>query len=294
MRANGLGYEPMNLVQLREAEQWPALGLGTWRFGEAAARRADEVAAVRRALELGYRVLDTAEMYGEGGAERVVGEALAGAMREGVVQREQVLVVSKVYPHHAGAAGVQAACERSLRRLGLEQIDLYLLHWRGSVPLQETLDGFARLVAAGRIRHWGVSNFDLQDMHELLRLDGGRDCATNQVYYAASSRGVEFDLLPWMQTQRMPLMAYSPLDEGKLARDVRLAALAQTLGLSAAQLALAWVLRQPGVMAIPKAGSQQHLRDNLAAASTTLDAATRHVIDRMFPLPRGKQPLAMI
>ncbi|SCC95548.1 conserved hypothetical protein [Thiomonas sp. X19] len=284
----------MNLVQLGSGEQWPALGLGTWRFGEDTARHASEIAAVRRALELGYRVLDTAEMYGEGGAERVVGEALADAMHEGVVKREQVLVVSKVYPHNASATGVQAACERSLRRLGLEQIDLYLLHWRGSVPLEETLEGFTRLVASGRIRHWGVSNFDLQDMHELLRLGGGTHCATNQVYYAASSRGVEFDLLPWMQGQRMPLMAYSPLDEGKLAHDTRLAALAQALGLSAAQLALAWVLRQPGVMAIPKAGSQQHLRDNLAAASTTLDAATCKAIDQLFPSPRGKQPLAMI
>ena len=284
----------MNLVQLGDAEQWPALGLGTWRFGEAATRHAGEVAAVRHALELGYRVLDTAEMYGEGGAERVVGEALAGAVREGVVKREQVLVVSKVYPHHASAAGVQAACERSLHRLGLEQIDLYLLHWRGSLPLEETLEGFTRLVAAGRIRHWGVSNFDLQDMHALRQLDGGGHCATNQVYYAASSRGVEFDLLPWMQNQRIPLMAYSPLDEGKLAHDTRLAALARVLGLSAAQLALAWLLRQPGVMAIPKAGGLQHLRDNLVAASTTLDAAACAAIDAIFPAPRRKQQLAMI
>lgn len=284
----------MHAVRRCGGEAWPALGLGTWRFGEDPAQRGAEVAALRAAFEMGFRLIDTAEMYGEGGAERVVGQALAESLRAGTVRREEVRIVSKVYPHHASAEGVRQACARSLERLGIDRIDLYLLHWRGDIPLQQTLDGFERLKAEGKIGAWGVSNFDLDDMQELRGLDAGHNCATNQVYYAASSRGVEFDLLPWMQRHAMPLMAYSPLDEGKLARHAKLAALAAPLGLSAAQLALAWVLRLPNVLAIPKAGRLPHLRDNLAAADVQLDAGTLAAIDALFAPPQRRQPLAMI
>ena len=286
--------EAMRRVAMPCGARWPALGLGTWRFGEAAERHASEVAAIRTALELGYRLIDTAEMYGEGGAERVVGEALAGAMRDGVVRRDEVYIVSKVYPHNASFDGVQRACARSLARLKLDHIDLYLLHWPGNHPLAETVHAFMQLQESGKIRQWGVSNFDVPEMQQLLQVAEGATCAANQVYYAASCRGVEFDLLPWLQHRSMPLMAYSPLDEGRLAHHVGLAALANTLGLTAAQLALAWVLRQSGVMAIPKAGSAKHLRDNLTAASAHLDAATSKAMDQLFPAPRGKQALAMI
>ena len=284
----------MHAVRFACGEDWPALGLGTWRFGEDPAQRGAEVAALRAAFEMGYRLIDTAEMYGEGGAERVVGQALAESLRAGTVRRDDVRIVSKVYPHHASSAGVRQACERSLERLGIDCIDLYLLHWRGDIPLQQTLDGFERLKAAGKIGAWGVSNFDLGDMQELRGLDAGPNCATKQVYYAAGSRGVEFDLLPWMQRHAMPLMAYSPLDEGKLARHAKLVALGAPLGLSAAQLALAWVLRVPNVLAIPKAGRLQHLCDNLAAADVQLDAGTLAAIDALFAPPKHRQPLAMI
>ncbi|MDE2453666.1 MAG: aldo/keto reductase, partial [Burkholderiales bacterium] len=196
-------------------ESRPALGLGTWRLGESAARRGAETKALRLALDLGWRVFDSAEMYGEGGAESVLGDALAGAMRQGLA-REALFVVSKVYPHHASRAGVVAACERSLRRLKLDSIDLYLLHWRGAEPLAETLAGFAELQRRGWIRRWGVSNFDLDDMEELFALDGGAACSANQVCYGLGARGVEFDLLPWHQARGLPLMAYSPLDQGAL------------------------------------------------------------------------------
>jgi len=270
----------------------PALGLGTWRLGESPARRA-EVAAVRDALAMGWRLIDTAEMYGEGGAEEVVGHALAEALRAGEVRREDIVVVSKVYPHNAGRRGVPAACERSLRRLGLERIDLYLLHWRGSVPLAETVEAMQSLQAAGRIGRWGVSNFDVDDLEELVAA-GGADCAANQVWYSLGEQGPGHSLLPWMRAQGMPLMAYSPIDQGSLAAGGELAELARGLGTTPAQLALAWLLDQPGVAAIPKAASTAHLRENLAAAGLQLDAATRAALARMFPPPARKTPLAMI
>jgi len=271
----------------------PALGLGTWRLGESRARRAAEVGALRSALEMGWRLIDTAEMYGEGGAEEVVGEALAGALRAGDVRREDVVVVSKVYPHNAGRRGTPAACERSLKRLGLERIDLYLLHWRGSVPLAETVEALQSLQAAGRIGRWGVSNFDVDDLEELVAA-GGADCAANQVWYSLGEQGPAHSLLPWMQARGLPLMAYSPIDQGSLSADGELAALARGLGVSAAQLALAWLLDQPGVAAIPKAAGEAHLRENLAAADLRLDAATRAALARLFPPPARKAPLAMI
>jgi diketogulonate reductase-like aldo/keto reductase len=273
--------------------QLSSLGLGTWRMGEAAGRRAREVAAVRTALDLGWRVIDTAEMYGEGGAEEVVGRSLADAFRAGALRREDVFVVSKVYPHNASARGTVAACGRSLARLGLDHLDAYLLHWPGDVPLQETVDAFELLRAQGRIRHWGVSNFDVDDMAALLRVRGGERCATDQIYYSLGARAPAFDLVPWLQHHGMVTMAYSPIDQGRLARNPALRALAQKRGATPAQLALAWLIAQPGVMAIPKAASEAHLRENLAALTLTLDAADRAELDAAFPPPRRKAPLAM-
>ena len=272
----------------------PALGLGTWRMGERADQREAEILAVRDALRLGYRLIDTAEMYGEGGAETMLGTALQQAFAAGEARREDLTVVSKVYPHHASTQGVIDACERSLRRLKLESIDLYLLHWRGEFPLAQTLDGFATLQARGLIRHWGVSNFDVDDMEELAALPGGSHCAANQVYYSLSARGIEFDLLPWQARRRLPLMAYSPIDQGALSGHAAVLAIAQRLGVSAAQVALAWVLRQPEVIAIPKAVRSAHLRDNLAATQLQLGAADLSLLDAAFPPPRRKRSLAMI
>jgi diketogulonate reductase-like aldo/keto reductase len=270
----------------------PRLGLGTWRYGEAAARAATEVASLRLAFDIGYRLIDTAEMYGAGGAEVVVGRALQEAQRNGLA-REDFFVVSKVLPENADAAGVLAACERSRRRLQLDRIDLYLLHWRGSVPLAETVGTFETLQRLGWIGHWGVSNLDRADMDELTALSGGAACATNQVWYSLSARGVEFDLLPWMRERAMPLMAYSPIDQGELADHTRLRKLAQRLTCTPAQLALAWVLAQPGVAAIPKAVHALHLRRNWDAQQLHLSADDLAELDRAFPPPRRAGPLAM-
>jgi diketogulonate reductase-like aldo/keto reductase len=274
--------------------QLSSLGLGTWRMGEDTARRQREVSAVRAALESGWRVIDTAEMYGEGGAEEVVGAALADAMRSDTLARDQVFVVSKVYPHNATAAGTFAACERSLRRLSLDHLDCYLLHWRGSVPLQETVDAFETLRSRGRIRHWGVSNFDVDDMVELMGVRGGERCATNQVYYSLSERGPAVELVPWLQQHGMVTMAYSPIDQGALTRNAALRELARQRGATPAQLALAWLVAQPGVMAIPKAASEKHLRENLAALALalTLTPADLAALDAAFPSPKRKVPLA--
>lgn len=262
-------------------------------MGEAASRHRAELTALRLALELGYRLIDTAEMYGEGGAELLVGEALAPALRGGGLGRDEVFVVTKVYPHNASAEGTLAACERSLQRLQLDHIDLYLLHWRGGHSLAETVAAFETLRAKGRIRHWGVSNFDLDDMEELAALSGGSGCAANQVYYSLSQRGVEFDLAPWQRARGMPLMAYCPLDRGELADYPALHQIAQRHHATPSQVALAWATSQPGVIAIPKAVREQHLRDNLAACEIVLDAADRALLDRLFPPPKRKQPLAM-
>ncbi|PZQ75180.1 MAG: aldo/keto reductase [Variovorax paradoxus] len=272
----------------------PKLGLGTWHMGEDVSRRGAEVAAVREAVDLGYRLIDTAEMYGEGGAEAVVGAALAEALRAGDVRRDELVVVSKVYPHNATRRGMPDACARSLERLGLERIDLYLLHWRGAVPLAETVEALQDLQARGDIGRWGVSNFDVDDMEELWALEGGADCAANQVYYSLGERGPAHSLLPWLQARGLPLMAYSPIDQGAIARDAQLAARAAELGLTAAQLALAWLAAQPGVVPIPKAVRSAHLRENLAAVERTLDEATRAMLAERYPLPSRKTPLAII
>jgi diketogulonate reductase-like aldo/keto reductase len=276
-----------------DSTSWPVLGLGTWRLGESIRARRIEIAAVRLAFELGYRLIDTAEMYGDGGAESVVGAALAEALRTGDLRREEVVVVSKVLPSNASERGVAAACERSLRRLGIDCIDLYLLHWPGSHPLGATIAGFEALRARGAIAHWGVSNFDLAAMKRLLALPGGARCAANQVWYSLGQRGVEFDLLPWQRERGLPLMAYCPIDQSALAANRQLAAIARPLGLTAAQLALAWTVRDGGVIAIPKAARDAHLRENLAAGTIELDAETRVALDRLHAPPRRAAPLAV-
>lgn len=264
--------------------QVPVIGQGTWRMGENRDRRKGEVAALREGIERGLRLIDTAEMYGEGGAEEVVGEAISG-------KRDQVFLVSKVYPHNASRSGVAAACERSLRRLGTEHIDLYLLHWRGQYPLEETVEAFERLREQGKIGRWGVSNFDLDDLQEL----GAPACATNQVLYNPEERGVEFDLLPWQQKQGMPLMAYCPLGQGgALLADAALQQVAQRHGVTTAQVALAWALRQPNVLVIPKASDPRHLAENAAAAELQLSAADLQAIDSTYPAPTRKQRLQMV
>jgi diketogulonate reductase-like aldo/keto reductase len=276
-------------------ERRPALGLGTWKLGESRSRRSAEVGALRLALDIGYRVIDTAEMYGEGGAEEAVGEAVAGAMRDGLA-RGDLFIVSKVYPHNASRAGVLAACERSLRRLKLDSIDLYLLHWRGREPLAETVAGFLELQRRGWIRRWGVSNFDISDLQELFGLEGGSGCSANQVYYSLGARGVEFDVLPWQRERDVPLMAYCPIDQGALARRQAGSALrevAERHGATPVQVALAALLAQRGVMAIPKAVREAHLRENWGAAALSLDAQDLAALDRDFPPPRRKVPLAM-
>src|SRR5919112_1908802 len=224
-------------------------------MADAGSRRGTEIQALRLGIELGLTVIDTAEMYGEGAAEELVAEAITG-------HRDEVFLVSKVYPHHASRRGVTQACERSLQRLKTDRLDLYLLHWRGSISLAETVAGFEDLHRAGKIRHWGVSNFDTRDMDELIRVPGGRACATNQVLYNVARRGPEFDLLPWMAQHRMPLMAYSPVEQGRLPRSGALHTIARKHGVSAFQIALAWLFRQPAVIAIPKAGRPEHVRDN--------------------------------
>jgi diketogulonate reductase-like aldo/keto reductase len=283
----------MNTIRLPQGETLPSIGLGTWRMGESAAHRSAETAAIRLAVEIGYRVFDSAEMYGDGGAEQVLGQALNEALRSHAVRREELFVVSKVYPHNASRSGTVAACERSLKRLALGHIDLYLLHWPGAHPLYETIAGFEALQTAQHIRHWGVSNFDLAAMQALVAVPGGAQCASNQVYYSLSERGPEFDLLPWQRERAIPLMAYSPVDQGVLARDQSLARIAERLGATAAQLALARLMVEPGVMVIPKAVRESHLRENLAAAALGLTAADIREIDSLFPAPRRKSALAM-
>lgn len=264
--------------------QVPAIGQGTWYMGEDPRQAAREVAALQQGIDLGLTLIDTAEMYAEGGAESVVGQAIAG-------RRDQVFLVSKVYPHNASCQGVPAACERSLRRLGTECIDLYLLHWRGQYPLAETVEAFERLREAGKIRRWGVSNFDVDDLREL----DNPDCATNQVLYNPAQRGIEFDLLPWSQTQGLPTMAYCPLAQaGELLDHPVLKEIAQRHDVTTAQVSLAWVTRTEGVIAIPKAVAPEHVQRNAAAADLVLDSEDLRAIDRAFTPPTRKQRLAMV
>ncbi|WP_345811500.1 aldo/keto reductase [Paraburkholderia sp. PREW-6R] len=274
-------------VSLPDGERIPKLGQGTWEMGEHPSRRASDIAALRCGIELGMTLIDTAEMYGDGKTETLVGEALAGL-------REQVFLVSKVYPHNASRRAMTHACEQSLKRLKTDRLDLYLLHWRGSVPLEETVEGLEALRASGKIRHWGVSNFDTDDMEELFAIPGGEACATNQILFNVARRGPEFDLLPWLAARGLPAMAYSPVDHARLPRRSPLDDIGQARGVSAFQVALAWVLMQPGVSAIPKSGNVEHVRDNHRASQLTLNADELAAIDGFFKPPRSKRPLEML
>jgi diketogulonate reductase-like aldo/keto reductase len=277
----------MRPVSFPNGEKVPALGQGTWQMAERRDRRADEIAALRLGIELGMTLIDTAEMYGDGKTETLVGEAIAG-------MREKVFLVSKVYPRNASRRGAVEACERSLKRLRTDALDLYLLHWRGSIPLAETVAGFEALRRDGKIRHWGVSNFDTDDMEELFALAGGSACATNQVLYNVSRRGPEFELLPWQAERRVPLMAYSPVEQGRLRTGGALAEVARKHGTTPFQVALAWVMRSPDVIAIPKAADMGHVRENRAALDLALDADDLKAIDAAFKPPSRKRPLEMI
>jgi len=276
----------MRSCKMPSGAEMPAFGIGTWRMGESARRRPQELEAVKYAIELDYPMIDTAEMYGDGGAEEIVGEALAG-------RRSLPFIVSKVYPHNATRAGTIAACERSLKRLGIERIDLYLLHWRGGARLEETFEAFHRLRAAGKIADFGVSNFDTDDMQDAARLDKGLT-GSNQVLYCLSRRGPEFDLLPWMRKRSIPLMAYSPLDQGGLLGKTALKKLAAEVGCTPAQLALAWVLAQPGVVTIPKSSTRERVKENLGAVDIKLSPQILAELDQAFPPPTGKQSLQML
>ncbi|HWI63624.1 MAG TPA: aldo/keto reductase [Symbiobacteriaceae bacterium] len=268
---------------LPSGEAVPVLGQGTWNMGEEARRRKDEVASLRLGLDLGLTLIDTAEMYANGGSEEVVAEAIAG-------RRDEAFLVSKVLPSNASRRGTVAACERSLKRLKVECIDLYLLHWRGRHPLAETLAAFDELVRDGKIRYWGVSNFDPSDMEELVSL-GGTACATNQVLYNLTRRGIEYDLLPWSRQRRMPIMAYSPIEQGRMLGHRTLASVGARHGATPAQVALAWLFRQDGVMVIPKAGKPEHVRENRAALDLRLTEQDLAELERAFPAPTGPTPL---
>ena len=270
---------------LPTGEAVPVFGLGTWKMGEDSRHASAEADALKLGLDLGATLIDTAEMYGN--AETVVGEAIAG-------RRDAVFLVSKVLPSNASRSGTIAACERSLKRLHTDRIDLYLLHWRGGVPLGETVEAFEALKAAGKIRHWGVSNFDADDMEELFELPDGRNCQTNQVLYNLSQRGPEFDLLPWCRKVGMPIMAYSPVEQGRLARSGKLETIAARHQATPAQVALAWATAQPGVVAIPKASRPEHVRQNIAALDISLTPQDLAELDRAFPPPARKKPLEMI
>jgi len=282
----------MKTVELPDGERVPALGQGTWNMGETKRAHSGEVAALRLGIDLGMTLIDTAEMYGEGGAEKVVADAIDG-------QRERVFVVTKVYPHNASRAKLPKACERSLKRLRIDAIDLYLLHWRGSVPLAETVDAFEKLRVAGKIRHWGVSNFDVDDMEDLWSVEKGANCAANQVLYNLENREIESGLLPLYQQStlnyQLVVMAYSPVGHGRgLLENATLKKIAKRRDATPAQIALGWVLRQPGVIAIPKASSEKHVRDNARSIDIELTKEDLVDLDRVFPPPASKQSLPML
>lgn len=273
----------MRFLDLPGGGKIPVLGLGTWMMGERRERAATEIAALKLGLDLGLTLIDTAEMYGDGGAEEIVAQAIAG-------RRERIFLVSKVLPQNASRKGTLKACEASLKRLGTDRLDLYLLHWRGSVPLAETIDAFETLKHAGKIRHWGVSNFAVKDMEALK----GAAVASNQVLYNLTRRGIEWDLLPWCRERGIPVMAYSPIEQGRVLSNPTLARLARARGASAAQLALAWVLSRPGVLAIPKAATLDHVRENAAALEMSLTAEERAALDAAFPPPTRGSALEML
>ena len=273
-------------VRLPDGELIPALGQGTWRMGERPGERANEIAAIREGVALGLSLIDTAEMYGDGATETFLAEALAGL-------RDKVFLVSKAYPHNASRDRLVHSCDASLKRLNTDRIDLYLLHWRGQVPLAETVEGMQALQAAGKVRHWGVSNLDTSDLEE-LKAAGGGACATDQVLYNLARRGPELGLFPWLADRRIPPMAYSPVEQGRLARSVKLTRIAQAIGAAPLQVALAWVLRRPDVIAIPKSGDVMHVRQNREALDLVLSDHDLAALDDAFPPPRNKTPLEML
>jgi diketogulonate reductase-like aldo/keto reductase len=277
----------MKTVRMPSGDLVPALGQGTWQMGEDATLRAQEIASLRAGLDLGLSLIDTAEMYGDGRTESLVGEAIAG-------RRDEVFLVSKVYPHNASRKAMPRSCTNSLRRLKTDRIDLYLLHWPGSVPLEETVDAFERLRQEGHIRGWGVSNLDSAEMQQLWAIPGGREVQTNQVLYNLTRRGVEWDLLPWLRERGVPLMAYSPIEQGRLARNRALADFARRHDMTAAQAALGWLLSKDGVIAIPKTSREARIWENLKALAHPLGAAQLAELDRLFPGPAGPVPLEML
>ena len=275
-------------VTLKSGEQIPRLGQGTWRMGESPSDRAREIASLRLGLDLGLTLIDTAEMYGSGGAEEIIAEAIKG-------KRDSTFIVSKAYPQNAGRKSLPTACENSLRRLATDRIDLYLLHWRGNIPLAETVDAFEKLRAQGKIRHWGVSNFDVDDMTELATIPGATNCAANQVLYNPSARGVEFGLIPYCATNYVAVMAYTPLGaNASMLRNSAICAVAQKHNATPGQIAIAWSLRHPGVISIPKATDPDHVRANAAARDIRLTPDDEAAIDAAFPPPKRKRPLDML
>lgn len=277
----------MRTTTLPSGETVRVLGQGTWFMGDHRNRRDEEIATLRTGLDLGMTLIDTAEMYGDGASEELVGEAING-------RRDEVFLVSKVLPSNASRNGTIAACERSLRRLGTDRLDLYLLHWRGRTPFAETIEAFEKLQRDGKIRRWGVSNMDVHDMKELLRAPGGDAVATNQVLYNLTRRGIEFDLLPQAQQRGLPLMAYSPIEQGRLSHYPEVQDIAERHGVTPAQVALAWVLRQQGVIAIPKASKTEHVRQNRAALDLQLTEQDLAELDEAFPPPSSPEPLEML
>ena len=274
-------------VTLPSGDPMPVFGLGTWRMGESRKQKADEVAIIREAVDLGVKLIDTAEMYGDGGAEEAIAEAIAG-------RRDGLFIVSKVYPHNASRKGVVAACERSLKRLRTGQLDLYLLHWPGQYPIAETLEAFMKLKEAGKIRNYGVSNFDEDNLEEAWAVPGGKEIASNQLLYNLSRRGIEWDVLPWLRERGIPTMAYSPLEQARLLSDRRLIAFGQKHGMTPAQAALRWLLAQKDMIVIPKTTRPQRLKENIAALDEALTDEQIAELDSLFPPPSGKRPLEML
>lgn len=277
----------MKTVTLPSGEPVPAFGLGTWRLGENPATRVEEIATLRLGLDLGATLIDTAEMYGDGQSEKLIGEAIEG-------RRNGVFLVSKVYPHNASRSGAVAACERSLRRLNTDRLDLYLLHWRGSVPLAETMEAFISLRQSGKIRHYGVSNLDLADMRELWLVAGGQAMATDQLLYNLTRRGIERDLLPWLRERGIPVMAYSPIEQARLLNNKKLTEFARHHGMTSAQAALAWLLANDDIIVIPKTARRERLKENLGALNHRLTKPQLAELDRIFPPPTGATPLEML
>ena len=277
----------MKIVTLPSGEKIPALGQGTWYMGDKRETRAEEISTLQLGLDLGLKMIDTAEMYGEGKAEELIGQAIAG-------RRDQAFLVSKVYPHNASRKGTIAACERSLKRMRTDHIDLYLLHWRGNIPFSETLEGFSALQKAGKIRYFGVSNMDLDDMRELFSLSGGEAVATNQLLYNLTRRGIEWDLLPWLRDKRIPVMAYSPIEQARLLSNPKLVDFTTRHGMSPAQAALAWLMAKGDVIAIPKTGRRERVKENIGALDHDLTAEQLGELDSLFPPPKKATPLEML